>query len=612
MFIILSKGVTAGVLPSTRNSSTLLTPIPGTANVTAFDLDPETDGMGILGPIIKEYDLAHPPVTNGTNDTITAYSSTEGSSAHSIIRDYPYAIGLLVVIAFIIGVVVVVVLVRKYCMGHKQGYTLFKIRSFKRFGRYSGGIEMTGASITNNNNNNNSVETKFDRFVLELEFEVTAAESRGLEVSGGRELERICRQFGVHVLMKPGLNDNRRVVVIRGTDRAVSQLFDARQEIVNLMNNPDSTSDDNYLQVLTNHYRNHQMLSDYMWNANRETVNLLVDMRVGDQLYLESIRLADMNELQVRYGTKIAMPSDRKFPKPDYRPVTITGSPDGVLKTYEGVRQLLPVHVWYELHLNVGLTSHILDVSSQPMRDIQRKYALDVFVGHSKPGIPCSVHMRGPIGQVDQLRAGIAVIQEYIKSHGIGRLDLTIHSEADAQSSWSQIVGHKQQHPWPDGSLSIVGSDLKAVIAAKREISGRYVVELDFEVTEGDSRVVDRYGRELEGLGDEFGVHILMKPEVNRKVVIIRSTDRSVSNVFNVRKRIVNLVKNSTAQTSSQTCQPINTSSSLSSAYTTETYGTGTYNSGQTRRWVGTGTPNGYYGVTGQPGTGRYYYGGTT
>ena len=56
-------------------------------------------------------------------------------------------------------------------------------------------------------------------------------------------------------------------------------------------------------------------------------------------------------------------------------------------------------------------------------------------------------------------------------------------------------------------------------------------------------------------------------------------------------------------------------SSSLSIAYTTETYGTGTYNyynSGQTRRWGGTGTPNGYYGVTGQPGTGRYYYGGTT
>ncbi|CAG2165647.1 unnamed protein product [Oppiella nova] len=55
--------------------------------------------------------------------------------------------------------------------------------------------------------------------------------------------------------------------------------------------------------------------------------------------------------------------------------------------------------------------------------------------------------------------------------------------------------------------------------------------------------------------------------------------------------------------------------SSLSSAYTTETYGTGTYNyynSGQTRRWSGTGTSNGYYGVTGQPGTGRYYYGGTT
>ncbi|CAG2179537.1 unnamed protein product [Oppiella nova] len=46
-------------------------------------------------------------------------------------------------------------------------------------------------------------------------------------------------------------------------------------------------------------------------------------------------------------------------------------------------------------------------------------------------------------------------------------------------------------------------------------------------------------------------------------------------------------------------------SSSLSSAYTTETYGTGTYNyynSGQTRRWSGTGTLNGYYGVTGQPG----------
>ncbi|CAG2178607.1 unnamed protein product [Oppiella nova] len=49
-------------------------------------------------------------------------------------------------------------------------------------------------------------------------------------------------------------------------------------------------------------------------------------------------------------------------------------------------------------------------------------------------------------------------------------------------------------------------------------------------------------------------------------------------------------------------------SSSLSSAYTTETYGTGNYNyynSRQTRRWGGTGTPNGYYGVTGQLGTGR-------
>ncbi|CAG2175377.1 unnamed protein product [Oppiella nova] len=49
-------------------------------------------------------------------------------------------------------------------------------------------------------------------------------------------------------------------------------------------------------------------------------------------------------------------------------------------------------------------------------------------------------------------------------------------------------------------------------------------------------------------------------------------------------------------------------SSSLSGAYTTETYGTGTYNyynSGQTRRWGGTGTPNGYYGATGQPGTGH-------
>ncbi|CAG2169471.1 unnamed protein product [Oppiella nova] len=317
-----------------------------------------------------------------------------------------------------------------------------------------------------------------------------------------------------------------------------------------------------------------------LWNAAKEKVDLQMDVSSEDRLFLNNGGQRDLNSIMSTNGTQIKLNLSPAVGHSDSSPVVVSGPPDGVLNTYLAIRQLLPITVWFHLHLNSSLSSIILDPSSKPLQDIQKQYEMAICVVPSQSPVitptplnHISVYIRTNKGKDDKLQAGIEALREFIESNNFGQFERSVQTKIDLPSHRPEIVGRTYSLLDPianktatqitvqrsatnlmsntsSNTLSISGANFSSISTARTEISDRFVVELDFEVNAKDSQVLENFGRELERMGEQFAVHILMKPgaDINRKIVIVRGTDREVRNLFDVRKHIMDLVKCPTSQ----------------------------------------------------------------
>ena len=123
----------------------------------------------------------------------------------------------------------------------------------------------------------------------------------------------------------------------------------------------------------------------------------------------------------------------------------------------------------------------------------------------------------------------------------IGRTQTLV--DAISQKS-STNIGIQKSPQTGITNVSISGKNFVSLNFARKEISDRFIVELNFEITAYEYKNLN--GRQMERLGEENQVHILMKPsfENNYKTMIIRGSEKEVHKLFEVRRLVIQLMQN--------------------------------------------------------------------
>ena len=303
----------------------------------------------------------------------------------------------------------------------------------------------------------------------------------------------------------------------------------------------------------------------------RETVTLLVDIPPEDRLFLKHDAKPEINSIVNSKGCKV----DLNLPSSlsaviDSCQVSISGPPNGVRDSYLEIRQLLPITIWFDLKLNPNLPSIVLDPNAEPLQAIQKKYEIAIYVVPIQPSTiqptpnnHISIYIRTNRRNEDKLKAGIEELAKFIKTNNYGNIYSTIQTKIDVPSNQPTIIGRTYsmldpistktttqisvQKSAPNHMLNVLitGLNYSSISIARTEISDRFVVELNYNVSGHQSRVVENCCRQLERMSEEFGVHILMRPDANpaNKTMIIRGTDKEVTKIFEVREHILQLIK---------------------------------------------------------------------
>ncbi|CAG2177394.1 unnamed protein product [Oppiella nova] len=318
-----------------------------------------------------------------------------------------------------------------------------------------------------------------------------------------------------------------------------------------------------------------EILRRYAMDAYESKVDLLMDVSPEDKLFLLQYCRLDLQRIRNFHNTDLKIAPTGAHSTGGYHsdlsPVNIFGYSQDVLESYRELRQLLPISVGLDLHLSPNLPSHTVDRMSRDMVDIRCQYEAEE-ISISRPHSPfvtsapmtrLSVYIRIVTRRADRLEPVIDAIRRYAAHKGVGEIGRVVQTRIDVPCNRPEIVGRghclldpianhtgTQIHHHREGyinNMTITGQRLEAVMAARKEISDRFVLELEFEVTAADSKALQvSGGRQLERICRQFGVHILMKPGLNhnRRVVVIRGTDRAVSQLFDARQEIVNLMNN--------------------------------------------------------------------
>ena len=304
----------------------------------------------------------------------------------------------------------------------------------------------------------------------------------------------------------------------------------------------------------------------------KDSVTLLADISAEDRFYLQNEANKEMNRILIEKKCKINLNLSSNFAATiDATQVSITGPPDGVCDAYLEIRQLIPITVWFDLKPNPNLPSMILDPNAQPLHDIQKKYEMAICVVpvqspviQPTPSNHISIYIRTNRKNEEKLRKGIEELTQFIKANNFGTIYANIQTKIDVPSNQPTIIGRTysvlepiaaktltqisvQKSPTNHMSnVSIVGINYPSISSARTEISDRFVVEVNFDVNAIQSNILEKFGRHLERMGEESGVHILMKPGLNptNKVVIIRGTDKDVYKLFEVRQSIISILQN--------------------------------------------------------------------
>lgn len=99
-------------------------------------------------------------------------------------------------------------------------------------------ISIVGHNYRSISNARNEIS---DRFVVELNFSINGYQSQVVE-NFSRQLGQLSEESGVQILMKPnGANMVNKVMIVRGTDKEITKLFEIREQIFHLIAKPSTT-----------------------------------------------------------------------------------------------------------------------------------------------------------------------------------------------------------------------------------------------------------------------------------------------------------------------------------------------------------------------------------
>jgi len=315
-------------------------------------------------------------------------------------------------------------------------------------------------------------------------------------------------------------------------------------------------------------------ISSIMGYNLKETVTLLVDMAPEDRLFLDNESNLELLAIQKETKCKIDLKVSPNLAQTIHSSqVSISGPPDGVLRAYLAVRKLLPITVWFDLKLNPALPSIILDPGSNGLQAIQKKYEVGLCVVPIQSSIVqqsgqihIQIYIRTKKANEQNLKNAIEELNQFIESKHYGHIYPTLQTKIEVPCTQPNIIGRTYSildplasktstqisvHRTASGimsNVSISGGTYTSISHARNEISDRFQVELTFEVDldeNGWRLFLESLGPHLERISEETGVHILMKPlqnSQNKRIMIIRGTDKDVEKVFEVRNEIFKLV----------------------------------------------------------------------
>lgn len=225
--------------------------------------------------------------------------------------------------------------------------------------------------------------------------------------------------------------------------------------------------------------------------------------------------------------------------------------------------------ICFDLHCNSSLNSIVLDPTSNTLRDIQKQYEVsiclipspqpNVFLGGADHVV--SVYVRSPRNRAESLLQSINAFKEYIEGHDLGVFHPILQTKIDVPMNRHEIIGRNnsilevigkqtstvistQKSPHAaTTNVNISGQSFSSIYQARGEISDRFVIELHFEMTNIESRSLNPL--EMDQLGKDNGVNILMKPGINPnfKTIMVRGKEKDVHKLFDVRRNIIYLIK---------------------------------------------------------------------
>ena len=302
-------------------------------------------------------------------------------------------------------------------------------------------------------------------------------------------------------------------------------------------------------------------------------MTLLVDISPEDRLFLDNETNLELIAIQKDNRCRIDLKVSSNLAQTvQSSQVSMTGTPAGVLKAYLAVRKMLPITVWFDLKLNPALPSIILDPASTALQEIQKKYDIGICVVPIQSAIQqtdqihIQIYIRTKRANEPNLKNAIEDLSAYIETNSYGHIYPNLQTKIEVPCTQPNIIGRTYSildplatktatqisvHRTATGimsNVSISGGNYTSISHARTEISDRFMVELNFDVTLDDNNwrlFLENLGRHLERIGEETGTHILMKPcqnGINKRTMMIRGYDKEVEKVFEVRNQIVTLI----------------------------------------------------------------------
>jgi len=295
-----------------------------------------------------------------------------------------------------------------------------------------------------------------------------------------------------------------------------------------------------------------------------DSVTLLLDMSPEDRCYLHSEGKVELMSILEKKKCTINISTTLRD-MIDNNQVSISGSATNVLEAFHEVCNLLPITVWFDLQWKTSLNAFILDPTSKPMKEIQAMFDISICVVPQYSSLieqQMSLYFRSKRGKVENLMKAIIAFKNFMETMNYINFCPTLQTKIDVPTSRPEIIGRTQtlvdaisqksstnigiQKSPQTGitNVSISGKNFASLYFARKEISDRFIVELNFEITAYEYKNLN--GRQMERLGEENQVHILMKPsfENNYKTMIIRGSEKEVHKLFEVRRLVIQLMQN--------------------------------------------------------------------